>query len=725
MLRKLRRPVFAAMRKKAARPVLPAMISLLSLSPLLGLSPLVESARAETLHTDTVKVTASRVERELLEVPMAVSVITKEDIKKSSARTVGDLLKDVPGVQVVNSGAQGIKRVSIRGEKPNRVLVLIDGQKIAENKSMDGAALLIDPSMVERVEVIKGPASVLYGSEAMGGVVNIITRKGGDKPIQGEAAVGYNGATGGFDESLSLFGGINGFKYRVSGSNTYQHNMYSPSGEVPHSKYMQQSASAFLSYDFSEHLTVGGSYEQFYSEIMAGDRSSPNFFVDISPWERQKGAVFAELKDVASFIPRIRLDGFWQKSTKNMHNHVEQAAGSGAMLMDNYAENFNEQLGGSIQVDWMLGDNHYLITGYDIQRDGLDATTNTMVSVQPSSRVSVFQNNRYNYEGEMLSHALFAQMESKLPWDFTLTYGARQTWVQSTMNKAQGNGITRTTITPPFGNPVISNSSGPIDAGAEGTSWDSHPVFNVGLMWTGIEDLSLRASFNQGFRVPSLQDKYVISSMGGGTIQPNPSLTPETSDTWELGARYAAHGWTLDATLFYSVAQDYIASQTLDKTNNISRYVNVNTARTHGVELAAAYELPWGLTPYGSLTWMRREFDYGDYTTWKSGAPEWSGRAGIRTLHALSDNVDLVGDVYTRFAGVSEEESGEWNDRSTVTTDGWATANASLGVRFGEEKQYSVMAEVLNIFNHEYSLAQDSAIVEPGVHVNLKVSVSF
>lgn len=694
--------------------------------------------RAETLNASTVQVTASRVEKELLEVPMAVSVVTAEDIKKSPARTVGELLRDVPGVQVMNSGAQGIKRVSIRGEEPNRVLILIDGQKVAENKSMDGAALLIDPASVERVEVIKGPASVLYGSEAMGGVINIITRKGGDKPIQGEAAVGYNGSTGGFDESLSLFGGMNGFKYRVTGTNTWQHNLQTPAGETPNSEFRQWSGSAFLSYDFSENFTMGGRYEQFYSDIKAGDMNEERFFVDISPWKRQKAAVFAEAKNVASFLPRVRVDAFWQDSHKKMHNHVEPNSGATKVVMDNYADNANEQLGASLQMDWAIGDNHYLITGYEINRDGLNARTNTLVNTRfayplpghPGVDVSVSPHSRYSYEGDMLTHALFGQMESRLPLDLTLTYGVRQTWVRSEMTKARGSTVTTTLNTPVFSpgvgmvpNPVPRVTAGDAAAGIEGVSWDAHPVFNVGLMWTGVENLSLRTNFSQGFRVPSLQDKYIISSMGGGTILPNASLTPETSNTWEVGARYSAHGFNVDATAFYSVAQDYIDSEVLDQATNTSRYVNVNTAKTHGVELSTSYDLPYGITPYAALTWMRREFDYGSWKTWKSGTPEWSGRAGLRVLYAVNENVDIVGDAYTRFASLSESEDGTFTQRKVTRIDGWTTANAAVGVLFGAEKQYSVMGEVLNIFNHEYSL--DGAILEPGVHANIKVSVSF
>ena len=111
----------------------------------------------EPVKADDVYVTATRVEKELQDVPMSVSVMTGEDIKRSPARTIGELLQDVPGVEIRNSGGQGFKRISIRGENPNRVLILIDGQKLVENKSMDGTPLLIDPSNVDAWKSSRAP----------------------------------------------------------------------------------------------------------------------------------------------------------------------------------------------------------------------------------------------------------------------------------------------------------------------------------------------------------------------------------------------------------------------------------------------------------------------------------------------------------------------------------------------------------------------------------------
>lgn len=107
----------------------------------------------QTLETTTV--TAGRFEQDLMETPMSVSVITADDIAKSGAQSIGALIESMTGVRINNDGGQGIKRAKIRGEDAFRSLVMIDGQKISEQKSMSGSPILIDPAMVERIEVIK------------------------------------------------------------------------------------------------------------------------------------------------------------------------------------------------------------------------------------------------------------------------------------------------------------------------------------------------------------------------------------------------------------------------------------------------------------------------------------------------------------------------------------------------------------------------------------------
>ena len=81
-----------------------------------------------------------------------------------------------------------------------------------------------------------------------------------------------------------------------------------------------------------------------------------------------------------------------------------------------------------------------------------------------------------------------------------------------------------------------------------------------------------------------------MSAMGGGTILPNPGLKPETSNSYEIGARYVHDGLSVDVAAFYSDADDYIYNPTIDADTDTSRYINVSSAKTHGVELAASYD---------------------------------------------------------------------------------------------------------------------------------------
>ncbi|MCD8493381.1 MAG: Plug domain-containing protein [Geovibrio sp.] len=115
--------------------------------PLLAFSLI--SASAAEIETEKIKVTATRVEKEMREVPYTVNVITEEDIRKSGATSLAELLRDIPSVQMTSTGAAGIQRLSLRGESSSRTLIMVDGMKITEQKSMDGTPLLIDVNSIE------------------------------------------------------------------------------------------------------------------------------------------------------------------------------------------------------------------------------------------------------------------------------------------------------------------------------------------------------------------------------------------------------------------------------------------------------------------------------------------------------------------------------------------------------------------------------------------------
>lgn len=164
------------------------------------------------LQLEPVVVTATRMETPLKEVAPAVTVVTQEDIQQQQANTVAEALRNVPGVEVEQQGSRGTSTsVFIRGAEPDQTLVLIDGVKVNSVTLgyFDFANLTTEN--VDRIEVLRGGGGTLYGSEAVGGVINIITKKGDGPLTANVSAEGGNGAT--HREVLSFSGsqGIVGF----------------------------------------------------------------------------------------------------------------------------------------------------------------------------------------------------------------------------------------------------------------------------------------------------------------------------------------------------------------------------------------------------------------------------------------------------------------------------------------------------------------------------------
>ena len=673
------------------------------------------TAQAADVTTEDVKVTASRVEKELMDVNMSVSVVTAEEIARSEARTIGELLKDIPGVRINNDGGQGIKRVGIRGENAFHTLVMIDGQKIAEHKSMSGSPMLIDPSMVERIEVIKGPASVLYGSDAIGGAINIITKKGGEKAFQADVSLGGDTSSNGSQASASLSGQANGWHYRLGAAYEKGNELSTPVGDLDGTGFESKSANLFVAYDINENNQVGFTVDHFDHEFDSIDVTNPGFYVHVPEWKRTKFGMFSESKNINDYLVRVRLDAFYQKSKKEMTNFVPVPNVINTMPM---ADNTIDQYGFSAQTDWQLGDNHYLITGYEFEYDKLDATSTTittMMALQPSYTYD----KHTPYNGNSQTHALFAAMESTYG-DFIFNYGARYTYVKSEMDANS----TYKTYHSDVNNPMIGQHQGGVpelDSHNDAEKrHDDKVVFNFGVLYNGVENTTFRASWAQGFRSPILQELYIPTNMGSsGTTYNNPDLKPETSDNFELGFRHVNGGIVLDGAAFLSLFDDYI---TTVKKGSVSQYQNVAKAKSFGIELAASWNIQQsGIEPYANLTWVRRQYeDEVGFRTYKTGTPEFWARYGVRWNRDFGGYL-LRTDWYAHSQTACEYE--ENSHKQDYRLGGATTFNLTAGVSFGAQKQYSADFGFYNVFDKKY---QDStSIYEPGRYVAAKLNARF
>ncbi len=293
--------------------------------------PPVTAMAVTEVESEEVVVSATRTERILREVPSTVTLVNAEKSARYGQATIADMVQDVPGVEIFDNSVAGSKRLMIRGENGGRVIVLIDGQKINEQKSMDGAPLLVDPAIVERIEVVKGSGSVLYGSDAIGGVVNIITKKGGNKPLSGDLAGSYRSGTDGYEGSVGLSGKTGNVQYRLTGSYSDQGDRKTPDKTLEGSDSTMKNVSGFLGYE-TEPFDMGLIAERY--EVAADvPPTTIHMDLDLPEWSREKIGTFVDFKDINDVVTKVHFDAYYQKTIKEfkqeMHMPMMALAGMG------------------------------------------------------------------------------------------------------------------------------------------------------------------------------------------------------------------------------------------------------------------------------------------------------------------------------------------------------------------------------------------------------------
>lgn len=732
-----------------------------------ALSPmLVVQAQEKTTLLDTLTVVGTRTETSVRDNPASVSVVEREQIEKRGADSIAELLRDVPGVSVVDTAVAGMKRVRIRGEQSNRVVILVDGQEMTDHSSF-GAPFLIDPANVERIEVVRGPASVLYGAKAIGGVINVITKKGAADPVVLELGTGYYSGTKGKQANAAVSGTLERFDYRLSVSADDHKDRRVAKGKYsPDSKKLSNSASEnkdaslhlgiklgeaenhYLSFKANRHELVADGWEDPFSlvtlknmdinPLIAGQQANidiaeaelTQFNANLPKRDLDKFGLYYEGTDLGPVLKKINADVFYQKVKREFDNAIKINGGSGkvfipslgpkgttfdmdssSIAMNSTSHDKTETYGGSLQLDFQLHPDHYSLFGVQYLKDDLETDKNNNITVVEFDAplmppIPTFQ-PPYSVKNQSFDKASMRTTSAFMQDEWTLPNDFKLI-----------GGVRYYHVKSKLDKTFSSNPKTAKHKAGE-NSTHSRFVKSLGLTWTGLEHTTLRGGYSEGYVMPSLLEQFTDSRAGRGiTLHGNPDLSPERSQNYELGMRYQNRGVVFDGTLFYTKAKQYItfedcagrcgtswdSNSSTNKANTGDIYINADKATSYGLELVTEYWIEdTPYTPYLNTTLMRRKITVDDFSTYKTDVPAISGQFGLRYENSFAAG-DLWADAFVQAASQSQKKERDIKKSGKVSRNlsGWSTLNFAVGGNFGEVGQHRVALHLNNLNNRHY-----------------------
>lgn len=306
-------------------------------------------SKSKTLDTQVVLGAGSKVS--ILENPASVSVISKEDIQKNPAIGVADQLRNLPGVQVYDDGTPGMMRIRIRGEESRRVTIQIDGHAITDHSAY-GAPMLIDPAIIERIEVVRGPSSVLSGSNAIGGVVNIITKRGGEKALEGSVTATGFSATSGYQTTANLMGAAGNVDWRLTAGKAHEGDRRTPEGRITPTDYDTDQLSMHVGYTADNHYFAVKA-DQFRLEAntlpyFQNESQYSRFDLSLPQRDLQKFGLFYEGTNLNSVITNIETSLYYQTVDRLFENYIGIVGG---FDLDNTSDDLQKTAGFKLQTE--------------------------------------------------------------------------------------------------------------------------------------------------------------------------------------------------------------------------------------------------------------------------------------------------------------------------------------------------------------------------------------
>ncbi|CAN7658311.1 TonB-dependent receptor [Pseudorhodoferax sp. LjRoot39] len=497
-------------------------------------------------------VTATARPEDRSRIAATTQTIDQDTIARSSARSVTDLLAE-NAVGFLSEWTAAQTSMNIRGAATDgqgrdfrsQVLVLVNGRRA-------GTANLskLSPSDVERIEIVRGPGSVVYGSQNMGGVVNIIMKTGATQP--GSSVDLTAGSWGLWRAHAQTAGASNKFDWYIGFSGGARDDYDSGKGgtTMANTGWERRGASGALGWQLADHhrvqlqLRTDGIYN-------AGFRGSG---ANVHSRDNRDNRSLDLTYEGATADQRVRwMAQAYDLSDVDEFNWASPVVRSGTAAVPGTSRDYNKRTldvsGLRLQPRFKLGQGNDLLLGLDWEKSRLRSNRERVaLPGGPSGQVAPYDNN----QTEEVHALYFEDAQTLLDDRLTLRAGLRKTW-----------GQTRFDATPNL--PLAVSTT---------RKYDTH-TWSMGATWKASELLNLRAGASTGFRAPTATELASdFTAVGGGRIFGNANLKPETSRQIEVGATLQAAGWRLDTALFQNTISDRITTVSRGPTTNTSDYAN-------------------------------------------------------------------------------------------------------------------------------------------------------
>ena len=647
---------------------------------------LIQNSFANTALEDVTVTTATKTEKNIDGVSASVIVITQKDIERISASTLKDVFEKIPSINAQfgrfpHPSSASKASVSIRGAGANGTLILIDGKRLSGETEGPYELNRIPASMIERIEIVKGSMSTLYGSDAIGGVINIITKKVDKNSSTLDVKYGQNGHGEAKEKNVNFTtsGTKEDIKYKLFGSiidtSSYSKNKsYTQVATNPTTGAVlvanpQNNISGTNKVTFSDDANVKNVGTRIEKNL--NDNVSLGFDLNYLD-ENREGTYIGSAAfsggglikntpvnsednnrrfDVSSDL-KYQINDDLSGQTKVYRSYYKKRNETTPI---NFAGPVNTKFSANVTIDtiesnltYVLNDSNIITTGLEFREETRDSS-----AINPVASSSDFITKKVQYK------SLFIQDEIALTNSLNATMGARYDKISNADNKA---------------------------------------TIQIGLVQKLTENTNLRANYAQGYRAPDIAELYVVSPsykdgkrFGSDVIfGPKTSayeLKPEQSQTFEIALSNRMDKLFSEIVLFNTKIDDKIELVSYGS-GNAKYYTSENLDKVDikGVELNLDYTLNDNADLNFNLTYLDTE----DKSTNKEliFTPDLSASLGFnyKILSNVATNLSL------RYLGEQYSDT-----QNTATTDDYTLVD--VGVKYDVNKTLTLYTGIDNIFD--------------------------